>query len=227
MRILYFIIGLFLFTSQINAQVLSGTYQQKLLNNEIKITFNGNNFYQIYLDDNIGRTEGYGTYKIENGKLILNFENSKTIDSSKYVLKLSKINNPSILQFSIKVFDIANNNKPFPSAFCALNNFENKMVALYITDTIGKAQLSLYDSKIFKSVVIGSIGYNSVEIPISKIMGNNVVLNVFLNEQGAQNFQKQTVIYYDILKKSNKELILKSKEGKKLNLKWTYTPILE
>lgn len=191
MRNLYFLTGLLLFTSQISAQVLSGAYQQKSLNNEITINFNGNRFHQVYNDNIIGKTESGGTYKIRGKKLVLNFENSTKSDTSTYVLKLNKINNSTIVQLDIRVFDVANNNKPFASAFCALNNFENKMVALYITDTIGKAHLSLYDSKIFKSIVLGSIGYNSVEIPISKIMGNNAFLNVFLKSRIHKPFKKK------------------------------------
>ena len=227
MKKLYIILFVFFISFQIKAQTLNGTYIHKSTSGSIKLSFWGDHFHQVNIDSNISRTEGSGVYELKDKNLTLFFGKTNESDTSRYELKLDKTRNPNTLGLKIIILDLENNSLPMNNAFCSLTNSEGSTILTNFSDALGKVNLTIYDLKPFETIMISSLGYQTVKIPISKIKGNIATIGVSLREVKKSDEDVTYVSNFVIKTRSNKEFVLKTKDGKELLFKWFNTPMLE
>ncbi|MDY0904435.1 hypothetical protein [Pedobacter sp. CFBP9032] len=227
MKKLYIILFVFFISFQIKAQTLNGTYIHKSTSGSIKLSFRGDHFHQVNIDSNISRTEGSGAYELKDKNLTLFFGKTNESDTSRYELKLDKIRDPNTLGLKIIILDLENNSLPMNNAFCSLTNSEGSTILTNFSDALGKVNLMIYDLKPFETIMISSLGYQTVKIPISKIKGNIATIGVSLREVKKSDEDVNYVSNFVIKTSSNKEFVLKTKDGKELLFKWSNTPMLE
>ena len=228
MKKLHIILFVLFLSFQIKAQTLNGTYIHKSSSGSIKLSFWGNHFHQVNIDSNTGRTEGSGAYELKDKNLTLFFGKTSESDTSRYELKLDKTRDPNILGLKIIILDLENNSLPMNNAFCSLTNSEGSTILTNFSDALGKVNLMIYDSKPFETIIISSLGYQTVKIPISKIKGNIGTIDVSLREVKKSDKDVNYVSNF-VIKPSanNKEFVLKTKDGKELLFTWFSTPMLE
>ncbi|MGB4774856.1 MAG: hypothetical protein WBP45_06775 [Daejeonella sp.] len=218
-KIAVILIYSFLIIKTGQAQVLNGKYIQQQYSEYGNIfNFESNRFTDttfLHMDNKI---VGKGTYKFKNNQLILNYEHIPNQDSSRYILAKKKTKTRDIGQIFIKVYDAEDNNKPLYFAFCGLKDNQDNLLVAFYSDTLGKANISIYNSKIFKTLSITCLGYNTVSIPVSQIMGTNTDLTVFLKFQTTQYLNKSKIVY-TIEKLTLKELVLITKEKTRIRFK--------
>lgn len=227
MKKLYIILFVFFISFQIKAQTLNGTYIHKSTSGSIKLSFWGDHFHQVNIDSNISRTEGSGAYELKDKNLTLFFGKTNESDTSRYELKLDKTRDPNTLGLKIIILDLENNSLPMNNAFCSLTNSAGSTILTNFSDALGKVNLMIYDLKPFETIMISSLGYQTVKIPISKIKGNIATIGVSLREVKKSDEDVNYVSKFVIKTRSNKEFVLKTKDGKELLFKWFNTPMLE
>lgn len=227
MKKLYIILFVFFISFQIKAQTLNGTYIHKSTSGSIKLSFWGDHFHQVNIDSNISRTEGSGAYELKDKNLTLFFGKTNESDTSRYELKLDKTRNPNTLGLKIIILDLENNSLPMNNAFCSLTNSAGSTILTNFSDALGKVNLMIYDLKPFETIIISSLGYQTVKIPISKIKGNIATVGVSLREVKKSDEDVNYVSNFVVKTSSNKEFVLKTKDGKELLFKWFNTPMLE
>jgi hypothetical protein len=127
---------------------------------------------------------GYGKYKLRGDTIFLTTE--KPIDEHLSSYKI--LNNlPNPIQASLKV---ECNKKPIP--FCNIlvkDKYSNKIKFSGYTDSIGFVQLDNFENSI---LIIYSLGYDRLEIPLNEIIGKSTLINL---------------LDYEVL--SNKEVVFK------------------
>lgn len=227
MKKLYIILFVFFISFQIKAQTLNGTYIHKSTSGSIKLSFWGDHFHQVNIDSNISRTEGSGAYELKDKNLTLFFGKTNESDTSRYELQLDKTRDPNTLGLKIIILDLENNSLPMNNAFCSLANSAGSTILTNFSDALGIVNLMIYDLKPFETIIISSLGYQTVKIPISKIKGNIATIGVSLREVKKSDEDVNYVSNFVIKTSSNKEFVLKTKDGKELLFKWFNTPMLE
>lgn len=227
MKKLYIILFVFFISFQIKAQTLNGTYIHKSTRGSIKLSFWGDHFHQVNIDSNISRTEGSGAYELKDKNLTLFFGKTNESDTSRYELQSDKTRDPNTLGLKIIILDLENNSLPMNNAFCSLTNSAGSTILTNFSDALGIVNLMIYDLKPFETIIISSLGYQTVKIPISKIKGNIATIGVSLREVKKSDEDVNYVSNFVIKTSSNKEFVLKTKDGKELLFKWFNTPMLE
>ncbi len=174
-------------------------------------TFNKN--IQGHLTPIIGK----GIYQIKSNKLLLKYQNVKNPDTSIVKIETKNIKPSDMGVLSIKVVD-ASSGKVFPFASCGLRNNKEKLISVILTDTLGKANITLYNFDIIKIISIDLLGYDRIHIPTSQFKGKSVVITAFLKPQLANYIERKEEIY-KIEKLDSKELILINEYKKRMRFK--------
>ncbi|MES2267016.1 MAG: hypothetical protein V4520_09665 [Bacteroidota bacterium] len=109
-----------------------------------------------------------------------------------------------------------------------MTDTEKNSVLTIFPDSLGKIKFLLPDTKLFSEVVISSLGYKSVKIPISKIKGKNATIIALLEVQNDIQQEYQWISDFKIkINADKKGYKLKTKYGKELLFKWFYKPAKE
>ncbi|WP_131537142.1 hypothetical protein [Pedobacter nototheniae] len=227
MRLLNTIFLLLFIALNVNAQRLSGTYVYQSKSDTIKLSFWGNRFNQV-ITGTMGQTTGSGTYSYESGNLSLFFGESDEPDSLAYKLILDKTKDSNIVHLKVNIYDGSDNNKPLKGATCILTNIAGNTVLANFAGNDGHSDMIIYDTKLFKSIKITALGYQSVTIPLFKIKGNIATIDVTLREVQQMDRKINHVTTFKLAPEvNNKGFILTSKTGERLPFKWIYTPMIE
>jgi hypothetical protein len=216
-KIISLILFYFLLVGITVAQTLKGKYVQLYSEYGHTFSFKGNQFTDttyLHLGE---RLVGGGTYAIKNNQLVLKYEYIPDADSSTYSLIQNKKFSKDMGQVFIKVHD-AIEKLPFNFAFCGLKDDNNQLVLNFYTDTLGKANMSIYNTRKFNILSVGALGYYSVDIPIVELRGSNSELIISLKPKTIQYISKHYETY-EIGKITPTELNLLNKNKMKMFFK--------
>ncbi|MES2267080.1 MAG: hypothetical protein V4520_09985 [Bacteroidota bacterium] len=104
MKKLYLLLFTIFISLSAKTQSLYGNYISNTPAGSIEMSFWGNKFSQIIIDNNTGKTHGEGVFELKDGKLILNFGKQEP-DTSEFKMVLDNSRDPKIMHLSITILD--------------------------------------------------------------------------------------------------------------------------
>lgn len=196
------IILLLLTTSLSYGQKLNGKYVVGGVDSYREFIFKDNSFTEKLTGD-MGSTLGVGTFKIDDGKLVLEYLKVPDQDSSSYTINYHTETYSSFGSVSVKVLD--EEGKPCVSMIGIRDPDGN-----YIMETLsenGKAQSNINTNKHAGFYSITAFGYYSVFIPVSRLIGKKTDVVVKL-KPAIIAYRKPETVIWKIEKNTKSELIV-------------------
>jgi len=215
----FFLIFLLYLTS-CSAQVIpAGEYVSQSTDRmyTMKLQIQKNNRYVLTEYEDLVSIQSSGYYILDNAKLVLIKEKIDDNRGLGYLIDSSNVKDEGILILNISVFDKGNENIPFENAFLTINE-KGKAILTFFTDEQGKHSVHIYDSTSDHFLKIGYFGYETVEVPLEKLMGKNIDLSVTLYPQEVV-YDDVGKLYFEVIDFDDKYLNLKSGDGEIIEFK--------
>jgi len=194
------------------AQIKNGIYSEIGFAKEQLRTFSFNDGrFQLSMNEHMGVEKlGVGTFKVESGKLILNFEKYPNQESSTYSIT-EQPGNSGVAHISVVLRDSDNNSL---GGRIGISDKDKKPLLSTMTDNKGEGFLAIYTSAPGTYFTISVLGYYAISIPIDKLFVKDS--NIFAKLRPATKFyiSPNTETYKIIQNKSNSLILLSSKNEK-------------
>ena len=153
---------------------------------------------------------GRGEYKIEDGKLILNYNKTKPVKTGHHVSEIWG-NNKDSINLKFHFFDFSNNPIPFVNVFYK-DSLSMHGYSGIVANKEGTAELILPKGKINTQLSFSNVGFSQYEITISKNYNYNILVYLQKADTGLPIIGQIDTI--EIEKKKPKYFTVKNKDGK-------------
>ncbi len=196
---------------------LSGKYLYTFPDgNGMTLSFN-DGFFTKHTGGHMVSTTSKGTYQFKENKLVLNLEKGVNPDTSLYKIKEKNDINTGSITMTIHVTDYSNK-MPFSFAYCTFRDKDYKPLIIIHTDSLGKANMNINDFRLFHTLSIDYLGYERVDILLSKYINQSIEIEVSLKPQN-NYYIEEGKESYKVEKLTAKELILISDGGERMVFK--------
>jgi len=205
-------------TNVLHAQKLNGKYVLRLNNSHSEevpnITISDGKFSQI-IYGHVGNAVSEGTVQLKSRKLTFKYLEVPNQDSSHYTVKTYPIKvgrDTAILHLRA----VEEGTGPNMVVVWCVDSL-NKVLSTSFTDKAGNKYLSIPANRTISKVVIFSLGYFDVRLPLSKFYGHSSEINIELKKVRVA-YSHPPDVTYKVVSFMKDEILLKDEKSNRYNL---------